>query len=162
MKPFVYIGIDPGVTGAVAFYRPSTGSLVVYDMPTRPQGETGRREVCPNVLAEYLGQFCTFPSIAIIEKVHSMPRDGVVQSFSLGRSFGIALGVLASHKISAIETRPAVWKSLAGLSAIKSESIELARKTFPRHRKMYFKRQKDNGRAEAAMLAFMGERIWKG
>lgn len=160
MPPFVFCGIDPGITGAIAFYRPKDGALMIYDMPTRPRAN-GRREVCPNVTAAYLSKF--FPryrGICVIEKVAAMTgREDSASSFQFGRSFGICLGALAGVNISALEVRPAVWKGKMNLTRNKRDSLELACKTFPRHKK-YFTRVKDNGRAEAALLAFFGQEIW--
>lgn len=158
LRPFIFCGIDPGITGAIAFYRPDDERLVIYDMPTRPKGE--RREVCPNVSALYLSKFFPrFRGIAVVEKVASMPNDGGVQAFSLGRSFGVMLGVLASLQISVLEVRPSIWKGAMDLSRDKKESLALARKLFPRQRD-YFALVKHNGRAEAALLAYYGQEIW--
>lgn len=160
MTPFVFCGIDPGVTGAIAFVRSEDKSLVIFDMPTRERSN-GRREVCPNVTAAYLSKFFPrFRGICVIEKVAAMTgREDAASSFQFGRSFGVCLGVLAALNITAIETRPAVWKGRYGLGRDKKESLMLARETFPKHRK-YFERVKDNGRAEAALLAYFGQEIW--
>lgn len=160
MKPFLYIGIDPGLTGAIAFYLPLNGRLVVRDMPTRPRKD-GRRETCPNVLAAAIERYVDrFPAIAAIEKVGVMTgKEARSDMFSFGRSFGIPLGVLAANRISAIEVPPAVWKGKLGLDRDKKKSLQLARELFPRHQG-YFRRVKDNGRAEAALLAHWAHLAW--
>lgn len=160
MPPFIFCGIDPGVTGAIAFYHPKVGALKIFDMPTRERAN-GRREVCPNVTAAYLQKF--FPryrGIAVIEKVQVMTgREARSDMFQFGRSFGVCLGAIAACKITALEVRPAIWKGKMSLGRDKKESLELARKTFPKYLD-YFARVKDNGRAEAALLAYYGQEIW--
>lgn len=160
MKNFVFCGIDPGVTGAISFYRADDEKLVIFDMPVRER-VNGRKEVCPNVVAGHLAKFFPrFPGVAIIEKVASMPRDGSVQAFSFGRSFGVCLGAVAAVGVTAIEVRPAIWKGAMNLGRDKGESITMARKLFPSFAD-YFTLKKHDGRAEAAILAYYGEEIWQ-
>lgn len=159
MKPFVYIGIDPGVTGAIAFFRPEDGRLLVKDMPTRVRA-SGRHEVHAGVLAAYVDKFYGYPQIAIIEKVAAMTgKESSASSFQFGRSFGICLGVLAAFKLSVLETRPGVWKGMLGLSPEKQDSLDKAVAIFPKYRKL-FSRKKDHGRAEAALLAWLGFKFY--
>lgn len=153
----ILIGIDPGVTGAVAFYRPSDGALVIEDMPTRTR-PNGRREVCGKQLAGMIAKFCNFHNTAIVEWVSAMTgKESAASMFQFGRSYGMILGVLAAHHVATIETPPGVWKGLLGLSRDKRKSLEMARDVFPKHRH-YFVLQKHNGRAEAALLAYLGVR----
>lgn len=152
----IFIGVDPGVTGAIAFYRPKPYALAVFDMPTRVRA-SGRKEVDAMALATTIGDFTSGHStIAVIEKVAAMTgKESAASSFQFGRSFGIVLGVLAGFGVTTIETRPAVWKAMMGLGRDKNDSLVKARQLFPRSKR--FVLQKHNGRAEAALLAHMGE-----
>ncbi len=89
---------------------------------------------------------------AIIEDVNAMPKQGVVSMFRFGYNAGILLGVLQTLDIEILRVKPSAWKSALGLSSNKADSLALACKTFPNY-KDYFQRAKDDGRAEAALLA---------
>lgn len=161
INPFIYIGIDPGKTGAIAFYWPERGRLSVFDMPTRLRAN-GRSEVCPNVVASHLDRYTKhFRAIATVEKVAAMTgREGSANMFQFGRSFGVVLGALAVLRISVFETPPAVWKAKLNLDRDKKKSIVMARFLFPRHHG-YFSLAKHDGRAEAALLAYWGWKSWR-
>lgn len=181
LNNFIFIGIDPGITGAIAFYKPDRyrqvcneeaygrspaldfllgERLTVFDMPTR-QRSNGRRELHQHVLASYVERYVSrFKAIAAIEKVAAMTgREDAASMFQFGRSFGIPLGILAANQITVFETPPAVWKAKFGLGRDKKESLIMARQRFPKHRR-YFERVKDNGRAEAALIAQWAYMAW--
>lgn len=150
------IGIDPGLGGAVSFLRTSDHACHVYDMPTRMKAN-GRRELNLHYFSalcrRYIGRFGQ--RLAIVEGVHSMPRDGAIQAFAFGKATGGVLGVLAGLEVPTLEVRPAVWKALMGVTADKNTSRAMAQKLFPRYAEK-FKRVKDDGRAEAALMAQYG------
>ena len=45
-----------------------------------------------------------------IEKVHSMPGQGVASMFNFGKGYGIWIGILAALKISKTLVTPQEWK----------------------------------------------------
>lgn len=145
MNPPVVIGIDPGVSGAVAAVDAATGALVwVEDMPALD------KHVNAAALADLLeGEVIV---AAAVEAVHAMPKQGVTSSFNFGRSYGVVLGVLAALDAPVVHVRPTVWKRALGLNADKSASRRLATETWPAHARQ-FTRVKDDGRAEAALIA---------
>ncbi len=143
--------IDPGLTGAVAFYFPGAGVISVHDMPT----------VAGNVdaasLAETLKQMR--PDIAIVEHVGAMPGQGVSSTFKFGCGFGIVQGVISALAIPAHLVTPSKWKRTLGLDADKEKARALALRLWPARADL-FGRKKDHGRAEAALLArYAAERI---
>ena len=155
------IGIDPGFTGAIAFL--SSGdytNLVIEDLPTHLV--IGRPQIDPIALSEIVSRNTQFAPSQIkcyIEDVHAMPGQGLVSTFRFGYGAGVVYGVLASYtNIDVIRIKPAVWKASLGLSANKKQSLERARKLFPRYRE-YFKRVKDDGRAEAALIAYFAKKM---
>ena len=81
-----------------------------------------------------------------------MPGQGVVSTFRFGYNAGILLGVLEAHRIQVLRVNPSSWKSALNLSSNKKDSLKLAIKKFPIY-KAYFARMKDDGRAEAALIA---------
>ena len=153
ITPFMIIGIDPGFSGAIAFFS-SKGKLLVYDMPLHKI--MGRDQVDARKLTSLLKCYAPFV-FAAIEDVHTMPTDGVVTAGRFMYNTGILIGVLAALDIKILRMKPAVWKSALGLSSNKKQSLTLAKKTFPAYTHL-FQRAKDDGRAEAALIAHFA---WK-
>jgi len=147
------IGIDPGFSGAIAFLH-NNNKLIVNDMPLVKINN--RKQVDCDKINELIKTAKINSknfNFAAIEDVHSMPGQGVASTFRFGYNAGILLGILKSNDIKVLRVRPTVWKSALGLSRKKSESLMLAKKIFPYY-KTYFNRAKDDGRAEAALLAY--------
>jgi len=143
------LGVDPGISGAIAFYYPShSGMISVYDMPS-----IGKEVNCPELRA-LMHQYR--PDFAIIESVHAMPKQGVSSSFNFGMSYGMVRGVIAACGIPQHLVSPRKWKTYFGLTADKDTSRRLAILTWPEA--AHFNRKKDDGRAEAALLALYGSK----
>lgn len=143
------IGLDPGTSGAVAFYYPEQPHLIsAYDVPLVDGN------INAAALYDLIRQYG--PDLAVVEIVHAMPKQGVSSSFNFGKSYGIALGVIGSLKIPTVHVSPTKWKKFFGLSADKEEARALAISKWPAA--LHFRRKKDNGRAEAALMAWYG---WK-
>ncbi|GJE44842.1 hypothetical protein [Methylobacterium soli] len=142
------LAIDPGLTGAVAFYFPSEpGRVVVEDMPVVDG------EVEPASLIRRIRQMS--PTVAIVERVGPMPRDGAVQAFRFGSAYAAAKVAVAACEVPYHLVTPASWKKtyrLAGGPEGKEQSRALALQMFPASSAL-FTRKKDHGRAEAALLA---------
>jgi len=148
------IGIDPGVNGAVAILEAGTGKLVqVFDMPSVDISVAGRskRRVAPYLLAEELRLFNVDGTRAIVENVNAMPGQGVSSMFAFGLAFGLALGVLAGMGITAELVTPAKWRRDLSVNPGKDGSRLLAMTLWPDQAKE-FKRVRDDGRAEAALI----------
>lgn len=161
----VFLGIDPGFTGAIAAYRPKDGNLRVYDMPTITT-DTGKRRIDTCHLRLILQSWKDYVTLAVIEEVGAgvyvdargqRRGQGASASFAFGRGYGEVLGLLAGLYIPSLRVRPGVWKPMLKLNRDKNTSLELARKEFPGHAH-YFARKKDDGRAEAALLALFAEK----
>jgi len=149
------IGVDPGFTGAIAFDFKTLG-LKVYDLPLTMYNK--RKQVDPAALNTLIrNNYSTVSAIVVLEDVHAMPKQGLVSTFRFGYNAGILLGVLSTHDLTIVRVKPAVWKSALGLTSNKKDSLTLARKLFPEQADL-FKRAKDDGRAEAALLAHFGRK----
>ncbi len=149
----ICIGIDPGLTGAIALLR--NGEYYdLMDMPTIAKGGSGKvkYEVSPVAITQFLRSKITpnDASAAIIERVNSMPGQSAATVFSLGDSFGTARAVLACSRIAYRDVTPQVWKKHFSLSSDKEQSRALATKLFP-EAELHLKRFHD--RAEALLLA---------
>ena len=141
------LGIDPGISGALAWVSDDGHLLSAMDMPTLEVN--GKAKVNPHILASELN--FRKPKIVVIEEVGAMPGQGVTSMFNFGYSAGILLGICAGLGIPTVFYRPAVWKRQAGVPTDKGAARQMAQRLWPGSRA--FDRVKDHGRAEAALLA---------
>lgn len=156
------VGIDPGVDGAIAFVE--DGALVnVEDMPTLGDGPKGRRRVNASIFAVTMADAAHKATShrgithVFVEDVGPMPREGAVGAFSFGRGCGVLEGAIAALGLPYSFIRPQEWKRIIGIraGAAKDASRSLAIRTWPTMAKL-FARVKDDGRAEACLIALAG------
>lgn len=151
----IILGIDPGLSGALAFYDTSEGSVDIIDMPVLEIVRNGKkkREVSAQALANQLvGRNVT---AAFLERVNAMAGQGVTSVFSFGRSSGIVEGVLAAYDIPTTLVTPQAWQKAVGQRAGKDGSRERAMQLFPAQADL-FQRKKDDGRSDAVLIAYYG------
>ena len=151
------IGIDPGLSGAIAII--STESLKIFDMPTMTVERNGKakRQVSASELAEMLYLYSGRDCHVYCERVSAMAGQGVTSVFSFGRSFGMIEGILAAFKMPVTFVPPATWVKAVGRGQGKDASRARAMELFPSDQDQ-FKRVKDDGRADAALIAYWGSR----
>ena len=138
------LGVDPGVTGALALLE--GGELThVIDMPiyaSRVQGGT---------LADIIRE--ADPHYVVVEDTHPMPKNGSIASFKLGLNTGAVGGVVQALGHPLVRVRPMLWKKRNGLiNQPKDASRGLVQELYP-DMAHYFKRVKDQGRADAVLIA---------
>lgn len=148
-----YLGIDPGLSGAIAVYNPDTGDLDVWDMPVHEI--KGKKQIDLYQLGVLIDSVKHKIKMAVIEAVHSMPAQGVASSFNFGFAAGAAQGVVAANLIPMTLVPPAVWKRAMGLSADKDVSRQRASQLLPKHSNQW-PLKKNDGKAESALLAYYG------
>jgi crossover junction endodeoxyribonuclease RuvC len=149
--------VDPGAGGALAFLDTDLNALAVHDMPTAAittVTRTLRRQVSEAWLVDIIRGHHPV-DCAWIERVHALPKQGVTSSFNFGLSYGMIRGVLSGLAVPFQLVTPNEWKKHFRLSASKSEARLIASRLFP-HNAGFFTRVKDDGRAEAALLALFG------
>ena len=151
------IGIDPGLSGAIAII--STESLKIFDMPTMTVERNGKakRQVSASELAEMLYLYSGRDCHVYCERVGAMAGQGVTSVFSFGRSFGMIEGILAAYRLPVTFVPPATWVKAIGRGQGKDASRARAMELFPSDQDQ-FKRVKDDGRADAALIAYWGSR----
>jgi hypothetical protein len=143
-RGFTILAIDPGLTGAIAFYAPSAPDIItVEDMPV------AAKDVDPAALARRIRQLN--PNVAIVERVSAMPGQGVSSMFKFGCGYGMVQGVIAALGIEIRFVTPQSWKKHFRLSSDKELSRARAIQAWPASDR--FTRKKDSGRAEAALIA---------
>lgn len=143
-------GIDPGLNGAIALFDMTEGHLEVFDMPVMEINK--KRQVNPQLLANILEQH---ESPVFIEQVGARPGQGVSSMFNFGKSYGICLGVSAGLKLPTTTVSPVVWQRKLKVEKGKDANRLRAVQTFPNFSDL-FARKKDDGRADAALIAHWG------
>jgi crossover junction endodeoxyribonuclease RuvC len=140
----VILGIDPGAVSAAYALLDDDGSVAqVGDVPV-----VDRMVDIVGFLA-ILDAF--LPSMAIIEKVGAMPRQGVSSTFRFGIGTGLLRGAILAREIPLHEVSPAKWKRHFGLDSDAEKARALAIRLWPGCKALG--RKKDHGRAEALLLA---------
>ena len=145
------LGVDPGLSGALSFYWGD--HLDIFDMPTLPHGK--KRAVDVYEVARIVDMYSQATVAAYIENVHSMPNQGVASSFNFGMSCGLVRGVIAANFIPVEMVTPQVWKRYFSLTSDKTLARREAFERFPKNYTQ-FVRVKDDGRAEASLIALYG------
>jgi crossover junction endodeoxyribonuclease RuvC len=151
------IGIDIGSKGALALLDENGSLLEVADMPWLNDGPKGRPAVNGPLLAELVYRW--HASAAYIEYVGARPGEGAVGAFAFGRSRGVVEGVLGACGVPATQIAPASWKRAVGIAPGKDGAKDAARSEAIRRwpgQAGLFARVKDDGRAEAALIAVAG------
>lgn len=153
------LAIDPGLTGALAVYDGK--HLNVMDMPTYTV--RGKTRVNLHELADaiVLAKVRCDVATAVVEHVGAMPKQGVGSAFNFGFTTGAIHGILAAHLFETHTVPPAQWRFGVGLmrqdgadhKARKSSSRARAIELFPDYAHL-FSRVKDDGRADAALMAW--------
>lgn len=150
------IGIDPGFTGALAVLDATAGTLVsVVDMPVQ-MNKKGKQELNLHRLFELLTPPADTQVTAVLEFVAARPGQGAPATFRFGQGYGAIEMALAGHKIPVQYVTPAKWKRHFALSKDKGVSRGFATQRFPDWAPE-FARVKDDGRAEATLIALYGK-----
>jgi len=162
----IFVGIDPGLSGAVAM---TDGNAVeVHDSPSWVvEGKHSRHEydvagMTQIILAVIARTENRGSIVAGLEAVHSMPKQGVASSFKFGVGLGIWQGILAALGIRHELVTPQRWKKalMNGQGKEKDASIIVAQRLFPT---ADLHLRKHHGRADALLLAeFMRRATAKG
>ena len=109
-----YLGIDPGKTGGLVCISRS-GRIVTYEAMPLTEADIWKWFALLRTTGNIRGAF--------IEKVHSMPQQGVASSFTFGMGYGGLRMALVAAAIPFQEVNPQTWmKGLAIPPKKKTES----------------------------------------
>jgi hypothetical protein len=160
----IVIGIDPGVSGAVAALAGSGRVVAVDDTPTvwaRP-GRSRRRAYDVAAMRALLARHVVDGALvhAVVEHQQAMPRQGVTSMFSTGFGYGLWVGLLAGLGVPHTVVAPRKWQiaMLAGRGDPKARALLAASRLFPELAVPRFR----HGRADALLLAEYGRRLLAG
>ena len=150
------IGIDPGISGSICFFKDGK-ILDVIEMPTMTEGKKNKKQVngsqIYNEILKRVNKFEISDIRVIVEQVSAMPGQGVTSMFNFGQSFGILKGICSAMQLPIYFVRPAKWKKYFNLiNSEKGASRTRAIEIFP-----YFSSQlskkKDANKADAILIA---------
>ena len=151
----MHIGIDPGLSGAVAILDDTGVLMALHDVPTltlRTSRGVKQEYDLPG-LAHLLAPYAVPGVHVFIEESQPMPGQGVRSMFTIGVGFGLWLGVLAALAVPYSRIRPAMWKRAMGVGKDKEQCRLRAQQLFP---SADLRLKKHHGRAEALLLAYHG------
>lgn len=145
----VYIGIDPGNNGGLAWIKDS--------------GKAHAERLSLTTLASRLRVVTKngmTPSVCYLEQVHAMPKQGTVSTFSFGQNYGFIIGTLEAVGVRYELVAPQKWKKAMGVTANKETSVRKCQELFPGiNLKATARSRKDHdGMAEAVLIAEYGRR----
>lgn len=145
----IYIGIDPGKNGGIAFIGNPCDSAMPYS---------------DERLLYICRKFEGLNVICYLENVHAMPKQGVSSTFNFGMNFGFIQGVLKAYEIPYELVTPQKWKKEFSCTSDKNKSIEVCKRLFPNvNLKATERCKKDHdGMAEALLIAEYGRRHYNG
>jgi len=145
-------GIDPGLSGGIVHIS-RDNILEIHDMPTLTINKKGKREVAAFLASDIIQ---THPNSSVfIERVAARPGQGVSSMFNFGKNYGILMGIVAGRHMLMELVTPFQWKKDLKVGNGKDGSRYRAQELFPNYSE-YFARKKDDGRAEAALIAYWG------
>lgn len=147
-----YLGIDPGRQGALALLDTAENAVTVFDMPSTTSALHDVMVDLPNIKG------------CMIEKPFFPRMIGVNNAVKIAQAYGTLIGALQWLEIPFREVRPDKWKPAMDLTKDKNLSRDKAAQAFPAQADL-FRRVKDDGRAEAALLAIYAadnRRRWAG
>jgi crossover junction endodeoxyribonuclease RuvC len=160
----IWIGIDPGVSGAVAVIDGDT--IMLHDVPAY-RAKRGEK-MNDGMMCELLKRFnntvphllATFspsrplpePAFCVLEDIYTKPGESNTSALTIGRHWGLWKGILSAYCIPHEIALPSVWKKefrliLHDKRASRARAMEL----FPQMRGELAKRRPDF--SEALLLA---------
>jgi len=158
------LGIDPGLTGALAMIGHRGEFLHLADIPVMERLSSPRKGGVKNqvncaalreLLLEWLSSIDRAALHATIEMPIAFPGQQIQTVASSFLTAGHIEGVVQSMKIAHELVRPADWKKAAKLTASKEQCRAAAIRRWP-EAAHHLARVKDHNRAEALLIARYG------
>ena len=146
----IYIGIDCGLDGAVAWC--SNGGVFVQVTPTLKTGKGNKRGYDIQAMRRLLFKVYAIanadglrtavvmnvlglPPLTVVERQQAYPNQGGVSNFTIGLGYGVWLGLLGGIGMAFQDVHPKTWQPIFGISSrtgdTKKQSIAMAKQLFP-------------------------------
>jgi hypothetical protein len=157
------IGIDPGLTGAIARVE-HTGNASVRDMPIRPKQGHGkvRNEVDPKAMQAILRELVPADEtgIVVMEALNTFAGGSVQTMGSLEATKAVILTVAELSGFDVALVTPRAWQSFFGIRKnetedTKKQSLRIARELFGVD---LCPLAKHDGRSDALLIARYAQR----
>lgn len=142
----LFVGIDPGLKGAVGVIDQTGWFIGVFDLPIRH--EKRHKVIAVDMLAEILEDYRK--ADVMVEIQNPRPIQGVRSAFTTGLNYGRLTATLDMLGMRWHVVSPTDWKKAIGVTKDKDTSLEKARDLWP---DAPLTRKKDDGRAEALLIA---------
>jgi len=154
------IGIDPGMKGAIAFRRGR--GVTVRPLPVL-RVTKNKRAVDEVTVRQILEHRRSAIQHVYIEKVQSMPGQGIASAFNFGAGWGLLRGICVGLHLPYTLVHPTTWKRVMCKDmpkGTKDVAILVAKRLFP---DVSLKRtarstKDDDGLADALCIAEYGRR----
>ena len=148
------IGIDPGLSGAIAVLE-NDKVLKIYDMPVMAEGKKNKRQLnsaqLVNIIKENIKNHDEIN--VVVEQVNAMPGQGVTSMFNFGQTFGAIKGVCAALSLPIFFVRPSKWKKYFELiNSSKDSSRTKVIEMYPSIANQLSKK-KDVNKSDAILIA---------
>lgn len=124
----IFLGVDPGASGGAALITESYQvlSTVKFSETERDISEWFRDEL--KKAHQPFDKPAPFDGVAaVIERVHSMPKQGVASSFKFGQSYGFLRGMLIAHGIRFEAVTPGNWQKALGCLSRGQKNVTKAK-----------------------------------
>lgn len=147
----IYIGIDPGKTGAIAALDDNQKILLLKDWP---EDEFGAVVLVMKIFDMAASDKSLPLAKAAIERAQSMPKQGVRSMFTYGTNYGIWRGILAAFGVPFLLPTPQQWqKGVVSKAEDKKPALAAARRMFPGAELVGPRGGGKDGRADALLIA---------
>ncbi len=159
------LGIDPGLTGALALYDPATRRIAnAKNLPTFEIKRNGKLKgvLDTHALVATLREWAPQITHAYLEQVGPMPKQGVSSVWSFCRSHCAPETTLICLNIPFTPVPPQVWKKAVGTTADKDHALLRASQLMPHDidrwtpKRGIINKLECEGIAEAALMAYYG------
>ena len=156
----IYIGIDPGLSGAVAVIT-DTSLINIYDTPTTTitkgagKAKKNKRVYIESEMAKILETYRHETTHVALESQHAFPKQGGVSNFTLGEGYGLWRGMLAALSLPYTLVTPNAWKKslMAGMGKEKAASCVRAQQIYPTAELFTKRGRAIDGRGDALLIA---------
>lgn len=156
----IFVGIDPGVSGALGVLSASGQALSAMPLPLIPW--QGKKRIVDGAALASMFKTLTQANVqvfAALEHAQAFPKQGISGTFNYGVGFGVVWGVLQALGISHQLVRPKIWQKVmtaSGAGDPKDRARAAASHLWPAGG------YTQDGIIDALLIADFGRRSWQG
>lgn len=144
------LGIDPGKTGGISFISNIHPFAIAHKVSN----------LTPRDIVDLLMSRDPTSAKCYIERVHSMPGQGVRSMFTFGQNFGTYIGILTALKIPFTYVSPGTWQRVMGCLSKGDKNV-----TKRKAQELFPSLTITHATADALLIAEYGRRMegkWQG